>query len=232
MDNKRKISKNRLQMGEEAWSEYQRQRKNNKSNRYRLNNSEKVISSRRKKKKALVEYKGGKCERCGLKSEICDIYDFHHIDPNKKEFGISQNGKNFSLEKLKVEADKCLLVCKNCHAVIHYEINQKRIHELRNKSLLDFNSATGQNLSYQEFTERKEKIIKQVCTECKEDIKTGRKRCKICHEKYIDKKYTGPTKDQLIEDLALFKNNKSAIARKYNVSSTSVSHWIKVRYKL
>ena len=32
-----------------------------------------------KKKKRLIEYKGGTCERCGLKDESHPaIYDFHH----------------------------------------------------------------------------------------------------------------------------------------------------------
>lgn len=151
MTDKRKFSKKRLQMGEEAWSEYQKQRKNRKSNKYRLTNSEKVISSRRRKKETLVIYKGGKCERCGLRSEIFDIYDFHHKDPKEKEFAISKTGKNWSIEKLKSEADKCLLVCKNCHAIIHYEINQERIRLRQLEALEMYNKKSGDNLSIDEF---------------------------------------------------------------------------------
>ena len=42
---------------------------------------------------------------------------FHHNDPNEKDFTIG--GKSYSLEKLKKEADKCILVCSNCHSEIH-----------------------------------------------------------------------------------------------------------------
>jgi hypothetical protein len=97
-------------------------------------NSIKVMNSRRKKKDLLIEYKGGKCEKCGIESEISDIYDFHHKDPTQKEFGLSGNyGKNLSLDLCKKEVDKCLLLCKNCHAITHYEINQARMLERINK---------------------------------------------------------------------------------------------------
>ena len=44
--------------------------------------------------------------------------DFHHIDPTKKEFAISKL-KAYSFYKLKPELDKCVLLCKNCHAEYH-----------------------------------------------------------------------------------------------------------------
>jgi hypothetical protein len=44
--------------------------------------------------------------------------DFHHIDPNKKEYSISDL-KTYSFDKLKVELDKCILVCRNCHGELH-----------------------------------------------------------------------------------------------------------------
>jgi len=75
---------------------------------------------RNMKKTALISYKGGKCERCGLVDDCVDIYDFHHLDPKEKDFSIScYSGK--SLENLKKEVDKCILVCANCHRKIHKE---------------------------------------------------------------------------------------------------------------
>lgn len=41
----------------------------------------------RKVKEKAVEYKGGKCEKCGL-IDHQSVYDFHHIDPSKKDFQI------------------------------------------------------------------------------------------------------------------------------------------------
>ena len=66
----------------------------------------------------LVEYKGGKCELCGY-SGCIDVLDLHHKDASKKEFGISSSGLTRSWEKNKAEADKCVLLCANCHREIH-----------------------------------------------------------------------------------------------------------------
>jgi hypothetical protein len=64
----------------------------------------------------LVEYKGGKCQICGY-NKCFNALEFHHLNPNSKDFTIS--GKSLSFEKLKYEVDKCILVCSNCHSEIH-----------------------------------------------------------------------------------------------------------------
>ena len=84
----------------------------------RWNRVKSVVNWRRRTKEALVEYKGGKCVRCGY-SKCIDALEFHHRDPSKKDFSVS--GKTWSLERLKKEVDKCDLVCSNCHREIHAE---------------------------------------------------------------------------------------------------------------
>lgn len=127
----RGISKKREQLGEEQWAEYQRQRKNRKAKNYKrrggLLYSFRVSQSRRSRKEKLISYKGGKCERCGFSESIPDCFDFHHRNPDEKEFGIAETG--VSLEKAKTEVDKCELVCKNCHAKIHWEKMQDQIRK-------------------------------------------------------------------------------------------------------
>lgn len=69
-------------------------------------------------KAALVEYKGGRCVDCNGVFPNC-VYHFDHRDPFQKEFNIGAKLTN-NLEVLKVEADKCDLVCANCHAIRTY----------------------------------------------------------------------------------------------------------------
>lgn len=77
------------------------------------------VSDRRRKLKMLsVEYKGGCCEKCGYDKCIAAL-EFHHLDPSKKDFSISQDGSTRSFEKIKIELDKCIMVCANCHREIH-----------------------------------------------------------------------------------------------------------------
>lgn len=78
--------------------------------------SESVIEWRKRTKLKLIEYKGGKCQVCEY-NKCSRALEFHHLDPNEKDFGIG--GKSLSFEKLKNEVDKCILVCSNCHSEIH-----------------------------------------------------------------------------------------------------------------
>lgn len=79
--------------------------------------SEWVVRSRKSKKKKLVELFGGKCVVCGYDAYVGAL-DFHHINPKKKEFSLSVKGLCYSWGTILKEAEKCILVCKNCHAEI------------------------------------------------------------------------------------------------------------------
>lgn len=79
----------------------------------------KTSSQRRKLyKKWCIEYKGGKCERCGY-NKCSAALDFYHKNPKKKDFIISDNRDVHSWEELKKEMDKCELLCANCHREEH-----------------------------------------------------------------------------------------------------------------
>ena len=65
-----------------------------------------------------IEYKGGKCENCGY-NRCIEALEFHHLDPEQKDFQFSGNGHCKSWTRVKAELDKCILVCSNCHREIH-----------------------------------------------------------------------------------------------------------------
>ena len=81
-----------------------------------------VNRRRFRRKEIMVKYKGGRCNRCGY-NKCLDALEFHHIDPNEKDFSFS-GAHCRRLDILKKEVDKCELVCANCHAEIH----SKRTH--------------------------------------------------------------------------------------------------------
>jgi hypothetical protein len=81
-----------------------------------------VINWKKRKKIELIEYKGGKCIKCGYNNCV-EALEFHHRDPSQKDFSISSNSMGF--ERMKKEADKCDLVCSNCHREIHYHLKNK-----------------------------------------------------------------------------------------------------------
>lgn len=77
---------------------------------------------RQKNKERLVNYFGGKCIKCGYAKSISALC-FHHRDPEEKEFGLNQKS-GLSLERLIKEAEKCDLLCSNCHYEEHDKIRQ------------------------------------------------------------------------------------------------------------
>ncbi len=71
-------------------------------------------------KQKAVDYKGGRCSRCGYDRYVGAL-EFHHLDPDGKDLVISQF-RHTTFDKTISELDKCVLVCANCHREIHAEI--------------------------------------------------------------------------------------------------------------
>lgn len=106
-------------------------------------------------KEKLLDMKGTKkCLKCGYSnSNNLSSLDFHHIDPKEKEFKLSDkyyhySGESFTLpiEKIILEMDKCMVLCKNCHVLEHSncqrfeelkEVIYKRVEKNRPKNYLE-----------------------------------------------------------------------------------------------
>jgi cytochrome c553 len=64
----------------------------------------------------LVEEAGGRCAVCGY--ERCAVaLHFHHVDPTTKLFAVNM-ARGKSLAAYRAEAEKCVLLCANCHAEV------------------------------------------------------------------------------------------------------------------
>ena len=79
--------------------------------------SDAVTRRRRKVKRILVEEAGGGCVGCGYDRCIAAL-EFHHVDPAEKAFSLSHRGVARSLARARAEAEKCVLLCANCHAEV------------------------------------------------------------------------------------------------------------------
>jgi transposase len=78
---------------------------------------EAVVRRRRKVKEILVAEAGGCCQLCGY-GRCPAALQFHHVDPETKQFGIAEAGMARSLDRLRIEVRKCVLLCSNCHAEV------------------------------------------------------------------------------------------------------------------
>jgi len=82
------------------------------------------VDRRRKKiKLQAIAFMGGKCF-CGYNK--CEkAFDFHHLNPEDKDFNLSKDGHTRSWSLIKDEIKKCILVCSNCHREIHAGLHDK-----------------------------------------------------------------------------------------------------------
>ncbi len=108
MEDLRECNKNGLTL--HVWSQ----------NRWRCRKCrvEAVQKRRDKIKELAIEYKGGKCCICGY-NKCHSALEFHHLNPETKDFSISANGYTRSWKEVKDELNKCILVCANCHRELH-----------------------------------------------------------------------------------------------------------------
>lgn len=107
-----------------------------------------------------VEYKGGKCIKCGYNKYFNLV--FHHRDPNTKDYdwyNLRKRSWNIICEEL----DKCDILCHNCHNEVHYDENDLNQMKL--------------------FFETRKRIQKprySNCLICREKFTVTRDRNKFC----------------------------------------------------
>ena len=165
-----------------------------------------VMNWRNRTKLRLIEYKGGKCQKCGYDKPIPSVYEFHHRDPDQKDFGIG--GKSWSYERLKKEVDKCDLYCRNCHAEVHDALIQES-RKLRMESV------------------KKIVVHERDCLRCGKTFTPPSNRHKFCSVecvRFYQRKVERPTKEELEKEINEVRN-WCALGRKYKVSDNAVRKW-------
>jgi transposase-like protein len=89
------------------------------SGRYKCSRcvSRDVAQRRRRVKETLVREAGGRCHVCGY-DRYQGALQFHHVERGQKAFAVGHDGTTRSLERLRDEIRKCILLCGNCHAEV------------------------------------------------------------------------------------------------------------------
>jgi len=85
--------------------------------RCKLCRNENIKNARRKNKKRLVKDFGGGCQTCGY-NKCMEALHFHHVDPKTKTIGVARLAVGRA--RMKSEAEKCILLCANCHYELEY----------------------------------------------------------------------------------------------------------------
>lgn len=84
-------------------------------------NNDNRYSILKRHKLQIISELGNCCVKCGYNKNTSAL-EFHHIDPDHKDFHFG-NSKTTNINKLRKEIEKCILVCANCHREIHYPQN-------------------------------------------------------------------------------------------------------------
>ena len=73
------------------------------------------------RKVSCINYLGGECSCCSVQYDGTNgaIFEFHHRDPQTKEFKISKPKAGCKWYEFGEELDKVDLLCANCHNLIH-----------------------------------------------------------------------------------------------------------------
>ena len=111
---------------DKAWNRLNKPKRAAANRRWYLKNKKEVAKYQRgyiaRKHQRFLEWKSKqKCSRCPENHPSC--LEFHHRDPSKKDFNISQGWRlNYSWDRLMLEIEKCEILCANCHRKIHWKL--------------------------------------------------------------------------------------------------------------
>lgn len=178
------------------------------------NNSQNVISFVKRRKSNLIKVFNAKCCLCGF-DKFQEALEFHHVNPEEKEFGITTETTTKALEKQLKELRKCVLLCANCHRGVHagyYEIEedfQKYFNEEVAERLLNELYFVNGKTEYK-------------CKICNKPISRGAEHCEDC-AKLVSRLVERPTREELKE---LIRNKSfTEIGSKYKVSDNAIRKW-------
>lgn len=97
---------------------------------------------------------GSKCAICSY-SKCIQALEFHHIDPDEKDFHFNVRITHKSWPKICAELRKCVLLCANCHREVHNKITKIP------------NDAPKFNEEYSDYQAKNDPAIMNTCPVCK-----------------------------------------------------------------
>jgi 5-methylcytosine-specific restriction endonuclease McrA len=190
---------------------------------------EAVDKRRRVTKLKAVEYKGGKCQECGY-HKCVDALEFHHTTPGEKDFSISDTGATRSWDKIKLELNKCVLLCSNCHRETHASLRNKNQVVLRES---DIDSNSKKTFVVYSPASRRDNLICQVCNKEYSVVLSDKDSRKFCSQKCVKvstrKVKNRPPEEELKK--LLWEIPTAQIAKRYGVADHTVAKWAKA-YKI
>lgn len=86
------------------------------------------------RKLLLLEEAGSRCRQCGYSRNLAAL-TWHHLHPKDKSFSLDMRSmSNRSEREIRSEIGKCIVLCANCHAELHFPQLDTVLIQLRTKS--------------------------------------------------------------------------------------------------
>ena len=168
-----------------------------------------VTRFRKRRKQEIVKIFGGECSICGY-NKCVNALQFHHTDPTLKTKAPTSIIHESSLDKAikKLQVEKVIMVCANCHAEIHSE---------------EYNCELQNSIR---------EIIQSECKQCKKrfyQLDRNNRTQKYCSHECAQissrKVAERPTKEELLELVNKF--NFTQVGRMFGVSDNAIRKWLK-----
>lgn len=180
--------------------------------------NESVQKNRNAKSQYLNEVKSKHgCAKCGEGRFY--LLDFHHTDPNQKEFALSHSiQKNYSYTRIVAEVNKCIVLCSNCHREFHYlngvEGGLNALELYLGRDIITLN----------EVHEEKKCARTKSCCDCGIPISITANRCNSCASKL---KITDKPIDRESLKLKIRTESFTSIGKEFNVTDNTIRKWCK-----
>lgn len=158
------------------------------------------------RKVKLMQFLGGKCNRCGYNKNYAAL-QFHHINPKEKEFNIDiRKCSNYNWDRLLDEAKKCELLCANCHFE-HHNPNYcgDEISEVYKSMPINLDTVN-------------------IC-QCGKIIDDKASKCESCYH-LTTRKVIRPSKEELTK--MVWEKPTRVLAEEFGVSDVAIAKWCKM----
>lgn len=109
----------------EKWKEYQRNYQRGWHQRHKAKRLAMIYERKAATYKYIQDIKNQLCcADCGERHPA--TLQFHHMNSEDKTFTIGDAvNRGFSLDRIKKEIEKCIVLCANCHAIRHFNMRKK-----------------------------------------------------------------------------------------------------------
>ena len=181
----------------------------------------------------MVQAFGSECCLCKKQYEP-ELYDFHHLDPKKKEFGLGAvRGKIVSWKRLVIELRKCVMLCANCHRLVEYgykKVPNDAIRFDEGFATYELKTIRGNNGEENKIDPILPKYADHLCPICNSDkVLRNNTYCSIKCAGVASRKVKNKPPIEEIKKM-VEETSWVAVGKKYGVTDNAVRKWVK-RYE-